>query len=190
MRIYRPARQYLPAAMAAATLSAFSAWCALRWPWAWIPCAAFVVSAALLSYLATRPPITVSDAGLRLGERLIPWSELRRVDTTSWSSPLVLKLTLADSSTVRLIYPGELISSERLLRQIRREARRALLDHEGQSRSWDEDAPISARLPVRRPERSRVLRNEDEQEVERLYRQLKSVGRLDASSSPDERQDA
>lgn len=189
MRIYRPARQYLPAAMAAATLSAFSAWCALRWPWAWIPCAAFVVSAALLSYLATRPAIVVSDAGLRIGDRLIPWPELRRVDTTSWNSPLVLNLTLADESTVRLIYPGELISSERLLRQIRREARRALLDGETHSRFWNESAPISAERAVRPPERSRVLRSEDEREVERLYRQLKSVGRFDATSAPDERQD-
>ena len=56
------------------------------------------------------------------------WPDIERIDSTSWNSPLVLHLTLSGGERRRLIYPGDVVSADRLMRQIRRMARGAAVD--------------------------------------------------------------
>ena len=183
MSCYRPARQYLPASIAAAALSSFSPWCGLQWMAALIPAALFALSAATLFYLGTRPSIEVTDRGLRIGPATIPWDAIESVDSTSWNSPLVLRIGALKGRRIRLVYPGDVDSADRLFRQIRRRARKAVIDGIVY-RSELTPAPIRA-SGLRSPA-NRLLRTEDEQEVERLYQQLKTANRRDAPSDGEE----
>ena len=115
MNRYRPARQYLPASVAAFALAAFSIWCGLHWSLALIPAGLFVLSACLLYFLGARPVIEVTRACLYIGVRSIRWSEIESVESTAWNSPLVLRLTMRGGKRARLIYPDSLtaLASER-----------------------------------------------------------------------------
>ncbi len=90
-------------------------------------------------------------------------------------------MTLADQQRILLVHAGDLDSSTSLLRHLRRYSREALLDGIPYRQFWGE-APTPKNLPPRYP----LLRPEDEEEVERLFQRLKSVGRLDQRGS-DER---
>ena len=188
MNRYRPARQYLPASLVAAGLALFSSWCGLDWPLAFLPAAVFVLFSVTLYYLATRPAIEVAESYLSIGKETIRWGEVERIDSTVWTSPLVLQLGLRDGRSVRLIYPGDIESASRLIRQMRRLAREAVIDGVPYRQYWGEVVPFRAeaqKLPV---PRYRLMLPEDEAEVERLYQRLKSVGNLDPRSSADDRQ--
>ena len=188
MEVYRPARQYLPAALTAFALALFSAWCGLQWALAFLPAFLFIVSAVLLGYLGTRPPIEIGEHCLRIGSAIAPWTEIDAVDTTSWNSPLVLHLTLSDGSRMRLVYPGDVLSADRLLRQIRRLARGASIDGIVRPASVHQIAPIRADHRSMQSPRTRLLRLEDEAEVRRMYRELKSPQHGSRSiSAADER---
>jgi len=186
MNRYRPARQYLPASVAASALAAFSIWCGLHWSLALIPAGLFVLSACLLYFLGARPVIEVTRACLYIGVRSIRWSEIESVESTAWNSPLVLHLTLRGGKRARLIYPGDVASADRLLRQVRRLATMAKIDGVPHAEFWGEAAPIRAEAKRLSAPTIRLLRTEDEEEVERLYRQLRAVGRLDASADEPE----
>lgn len=177
VEVFRPARQYLPASLTAFALALFSAWCGLQWSLAFLPASLFIVSAALLGYLGTRPPIEIGEQSLRIGSKTLPWRQIESIDTTSWNSPLVLHLTLADGSRQRLVYPGDVLSADRLLRQIRRLARGAAIDGVARPAVVHDTAPIRADEHAMISPRTRLLRTEDEEEVLRLYRELKSAGR-------------
>ncbi len=172
--------------LAAWVLAALAGWAAIRWPPAVVFLALFLACSSLLVVIGLRPAIEVREQHLVIGSRAIPWSDIRRVDRTGWRSPLVVRLTLSDLSRVLVIYPGDPESSSRLLRQIRRAARQASLDGRPYHEFWGE-APAQD-TEVRRPSAPRfhLLRPEDEAEVEILYQRLKTVGRLDSKSSPDE----
>lgn len=185
---YRPASHYLTASLAAAGLALFSTWCGMRFPLAFIPAAIFVLSAGLLYFLATRPVIEVGESYLSIGAETIRWGEVERLDSTGWTSPLVLRLTLDDRRRIHVIYPGDIESCGRLLKQARRLARNARIDGIPYREYWGEVVRIAtepANLP--RPQ-YRLLLPEDEEEVEKLYQRLKSVGHLDSKSSADDHQ--
>ena len=187
MTRYSPSRNYLSAGIIATVLAAFSGWYALGWAPAAIPAVLFLVSAALLVFLALRPAIEIHEEHLSIGRRGISWSEIRRVDRTGWISPLVVHLTLGDDSRLLLIYPGDLDSANSLLRHLRRSATNALIDGIPYGQFWGEALPAAeerARLPS---PRYRLLREKDEAEVERLYQRLKTVGHLDSTNSTDEK---
>ncbi|MGH9660627.1 MAG: hypothetical protein ACRD96_18905, partial [Bryobacteraceae bacterium] len=123
-----PARHYLIFGVSALVLAAFSGWIGLEWPPAFIPCGLFLLSASLLIVLASRPSIELHPHHLDIGGRVIHWMDIRRVDRTRWSSPLVVRLTLFDDSHVLLVYPGDIDSCHSLLRHVRRASRDALID--------------------------------------------------------------
>lgn len=177
MEVYRPARQYLPASLTAFALAMFSAWCGVQWSMAFLPAVLFIVSAVLLGYLGTRPSIEVSEQGLRIGCKTLHWPDITRIDSTSWNSPLVLNLTLSSGERRRLIYPGDVLSAERLMRQVRRMARGAAVDGVVRPVALPQVAPIRADSPNLTAPRPRLLREEDEAEVRRLYAELKNAGR-------------
>jgi hypothetical protein len=164
-----------------------SVWTSLRWPPAWIVTALFALSALGVFLLALRPAIEIHETHLQMGTRLIAWEEIYRIDQTGWNTPLVLDLTLADRSRARLLYPGDFDSCLSLLRQLRQRSRKALLDGVPYRQFWGEPPAPEPKSAAKQqpPTRYPLLRPEDEQEVERLFRRLKSVGRLDPRGSDE-----
>jgi hypothetical protein len=141
---------------------------------------------SLLVFLGLRPPIELREKSLVVGTRAIAWEEIRRVDRAGWESPLLVNLTLSDGSCLRLIYPGDLDSSNSLLRNIRRASRFALIEGRPYREFWGLVLPETPRRQESPFPRYRLLRPEDEEEVERLYQQLRTAGRIDSRSSTDE----
>lgn len=186
MTRYVPSRYYLRAGLAALLFGAFSAWCGWNWAPAYLAAALFVASATILLYLATRPAVEIHETHVAIGRRNIPWVDIRRLDRTGWHSPLILNITLFDDTRVLLVYPGDLDSANSLLRHLRRCAREALIDGKSYREFWGEPAPASETKVLAAP-RYRLLRPEDEAEVERLYQRLKSVRHLDPDNSTDEK---
>jgi hypothetical protein len=172
--------------LAAWGLSAAAGWAAVIWSWALLVLAPLLVLSTLLVLLGLRPPIETRERHLVAGRRAIPWSEIRQVSGMPRVTPLVIRLGLADGSQVRLVYPGDAASRTKLLQQICASARAA----RGEARSYRElraqEAPPPAEPHSLRLPRYRLLRPEDEEEVEKLYQRLKAVGRLDSKSSTDE----
>jgi hypothetical protein len=182
---YKPSRQYFWAGLVAVVLAGFSAWCGLTWAPVYIAAFLFVVSAAIMLILALRPVIEITDERITIGKKSIPWGDIRRVDRTGWVSPLVLYMTLVNSRRVLLVYPGGMDASNSLCRHIRRNATAALLDGKPYTEVWGDPPPPPPRKPLPTP-RYRLLTEEDEAEVERLYQRLKTVGNLDSKNSSDE----
>jgi hypothetical protein len=183
---YVPSRHYLVAGVVACGLTAFSAWRALQWSLALLAAILFGVTAIFVLSLALRPPIEIGEKYLKIGRRKIAWEDVRRLDRAGWVSPLVVHITLYDDSRILMVYPGDLDSANSLLRHMRRQAREALIDGVPHREFWGEILP-----PVELPEpqpmtEGRLLRPEDQAEVERLFQRLKSVGYLDQRNSSDE----
>ena len=172
---YTPSPHYKWAAALALALGSLSAWIGRNWMPALIPASMFLVSAVLLGFLATRPPIEMDREGLTLGRLRISWTDLVRVDSTGYRAPLILRLVLRDERKVTLVHPGDLESSQDLFSNLKKLASAAMID----------GVPAGERLGARRSvkalpsPRYRVLRPEDEAEVERLYQLLKTHKTLD-----------
>ena len=195
---YRPSRRYILFALLAICGTAFSAWTSLRWPATWTAAALFGATAVALLTLLCRPRIEIHETHLQLGRRVIFWREIRRLDQTGWIAPLAVTLTLAGDRRVRLLYAGDLDSSTSLLRYLRRYSRNALLDGIPYRQAWGEPGkppelgktkepagtPQQTPRAVHRP----LLRPEEEDEIEKMFQRLKSVGRLDQRDQrgPDE----
>ncbi|MBM3773940.1 MAG: hypothetical protein FJW37_02140 [Acidobacteria bacterium] len=171
--------------LGALALAGFSAWIAWGWLPGAIPAALFLLTSVLLMGMALLPPIEIHDGYLGLGRRAVPWIDIRRVDRLGWAAPLVLRLTLFDDSRVVLIYPGDLDACNSLVRHVRRLSRDALIDGIPYRQYWGElllPGGDRKQLPAAR---FRVLRPEDEAEVERLYQRLKTVGNLDQKKADE-----
>ena len=187
MMRYPPARHYLSFGIVVLALAAFSGWLGLSWAPGFIACALALLSAAILIYLAYRPAVELHPHHLSMGARTIHWLDIRRVDRTGWMSPLIVRLTLFDDSRVLLIYPGNIDSCQALLRHLRRASRDALIDGVPYRQHWGKMLSSSAGPGHSIAPRYRLLRTEDEAEVERLYQRLKTVGHLDQKTSSDEK---
>jgi hypothetical protein len=166
-------------------LGAMSAWVAYQWLPAVVPATLFFITALLLLWLNFRPVIEVTERGISVGNRSIPWSSIMRIETTGWLTPLVLRLTTEGGKKIVLIYPGDLESSSRLRQIVSTCAPHALLDGQPQRRR---QATISVRdSRNERLERYPLLTAEDEAEVERMYQRLREVGNLDSQSSSEDK---
>ena len=168
-------------------LAGLSGWLGWSWAPALIPAGLFLATAAGCFIMALHPVIEVHEGYLTIGQRNIPWMDIRRLDRTGWISPLILRLTLYDDSRLLLIYPGDLDSCNSLLRHLRRFSTDALIDGIPYRQYWGELLAPGAERKQVQPPRYRVLRPEDEAEVERLYQRLKTVGNLDQKNSTDEK---
>src|SRR6516165_3506762 len=188
MTRYSPAQRYFWLGAAAVVLGGVIGFLGRGWSPVFLPAAfLFLLTAAALFVMAFRPTIEVNEGYLSIGRRHIPWMDIRRLDRTGWISPLVLRLTLYDDTRFLLVYPGDLDSCNSLLRHLRRFASDALIDGIPYRQYWGELlAPGSERKQVPST-RYRILRPEDEAEVERLYQRLKTVGNLDQKNSSDEK---
>jgi hypothetical protein len=188
MTRFLPARHYQWIGIAAVVFAGLAAWGAMAFslPIFYVPAALFLLGAAVLLLLAFRPAIEIHEGYLSVGSRIIPWMDIRRLDRTGWISPLIVRVTLFDDSRMLLVYPGDLDSCNSLLRHLRRLSRDALIDGIPYRQYWGEVLAPSERKQAALP-RYRILRPEDEAEVERLYQRLKTVGNLDQKNSTDEK---
>jgi hypothetical protein len=189
MTRYLPARHYRWFGISAVALAGLCAWAGTFMHAAYVPAGLFLLTAALLFLMAFRPAIEIHEGYVSIGGRIVPWMDIRRLDRTGWLSPLILRVTLFDDSRLLLVFPGDLDSCNSLLRHLRRLSRDALIDGIPYRQYWGEVlAPGGERKQQQTPlPRYRILRPEDEAEVERLYQRLKTVGNLDQKNSTDEK---
>ncbi len=186
---FTPSRVYISLTLFAVCGALFSAWNALRWTPSWIAAGLFAISALLMIAVTLRPAVEIHETHLAIGRLQIPWRDIRRIDQTGWNTPLAVMLTLRSQQRIMLLYPGDLDSSSSLLRHLRRFSREALLDGIPYREYWGEhstpdtapEKDADAAAPARYP----VLRAEDEEEVERLFQRLKSVGHLESKNSDE-----
>jgi hypothetical protein len=95
---------------------------------------------------------------------------------------LILRVSLRSGRLLHVVYPGDAEGSAKLLRQMRRLARGARIDGIPYDQYWGDRPAVAALEEHPAPPRYHILRPEDEEDVERLYNRLKSVGRLEGSS--------
>jgi hypothetical protein len=189
MTRYTPARHYTWFGLSAVVLAAAFTWVAFHYhsPLVFVPTVLAALTAALLLLMAFRPAIETHEGYLAIGKRIIPWMDIRRLDRTGWISPLMVRVTLFDDSRLVLVYPGDLDACNSLLRHLRRYSRDALIDGIPYRQYWGEVLATGGERKQVPPPRYRILRPEDEAEVERLYQRLKTVGNLDQKNSTDEK---
>jgi hypothetical protein len=187
MTRYLPARHYLWLGISAVVLAVFSGWLGAEFRLAFIPAALALLTAAVLFWMAFRPAVEIHEGYVAIGKRIVPWMDIRRLDRTGWISPLLVRITLFDDSRVVLLYSGDLDACNSLLRHLRRLSRDALIDGVPYRQYWGEVLASGAERKQALPPRYRILRPEDEAEVERLYQRLKTVGNLDQKNSTDEK---
>ena len=189
MTRFLPARHYFVFGCTALALGLFSGWVGFRyWAPAYLPASLFALTAILLLGLGFLPAVEIQDSVLRAGKRIIPWTDIRRLDGTGWLSPLIVRLTLYDDSRFTLIYPGDLDSCKALIRSLRRMSREALIDGVPYRQYWGELLVASAdRSQLNTAPRARFLRPEDEADIERIYQRLRQERHLDPKNSGDEK---
>jgi hypothetical protein len=179
MTRFSPSQTYLVSAAVALGLGGFSLWVALRWPPAWIPTMLFLFSAAGILFLAFQPTIEVNEEELRIGARKIRWAEIRRVDQTGWAAQLVVFLTLANGDRVRLLYPGEMSQTNLLLKLIQQRSAQAMINGVPYKQIFGESVAASAMKKTLPSPKYKLLRDEDEADVEKMFQQLRTAGRID-----------
>jgi len=189
MTRYLPAPHYIWSGISATVLAGLCGWMGWHRPLVLIPAVLFLLTAIFLLLLAFRPVIELHEGYVAIGRRIVPWMDIRRVDRGfNWVCPLVVRLTLFDDSRLVLVHSGDLDSCNSLLRNLRRLSRDALIDGKPYRQFWGEVlVPPAERKQPPPPPRYRILRPEDEAEVERLYQRLKTVGNLDQKNGADEK---
>jgi hypothetical protein len=151
------------------------------------------LTAIVLFWLSARPVVRTGENQFNIGERAIAWREIREINTSKlFKSPLVLWLKLTNSRSKLLIFPGEPARIAHLLGQFRKRAQLATFDGIAYRDFWTwttltglpDDSPVLEQ-PVK------MLTREEEDEIERMYQTLKTVGRLDthADSSTTSHED-
>jgi hypothetical protein len=193
---YDSPRDYLWTGVVALAFTAFSAWVGLAWHWAWIAAGLLLPGAVVAFALGLLPDIEIHESHLRVekpfrgGARRIPWPEIARVDKL-FGFPLMVRLTFMNRETAVLVWAGDEQGRESLLRNLRRYPREALIEGAPWRSFWGEPQRPAAnrRAEPRRnpPPRYPVLLPGDEAEVERMFQQLKTVGRLDPQNKPEDK---
>jgi hypothetical protein len=185
MSRYLPSRVYLFSGLAAVALAIGFGAAAVEFLPAAAPALLLALSAAALIYLYRCPAIEIHPAQLVVGKMRIAWTQIRRVDHTGWFAPLMVHLTLQDGSRATVGYPGDLDSANMLLREIRWHSHQALIDGVSYREYWRMQEgwrePESAKMitaPKVKPQ-YKLVSTAEEEEIERMYQRLKTVGRLD-----------
>ena len=178
---FLPSRLYARVGWAALAGSLVCMLCGFRAPLAFIPGLLCAATAAGLCWLAHRPPVRVSDGLFNIGERSIAWREVREINSSRFLSPLILKIKLTNSRRALLIYPGEPERTEKLLFQLRKFSHLATFDGVAYRDYWTWHSLNGSERESSVPEQPvRMLSVDEENEIERLYQKLKTVGRLDS----------
>ncbi|MBV9158793.1 MAG: hypothetical protein JO097_21215 [Acidobacteriaceae bacterium] len=185
VEIYQPSRLYARIGWAALAGSLICILCGFRAPLAFIPGFLCAITGAALFWLAARPPIRIGENQFNIGERAIAWREVREINSSRFVSPLLLKIKLTNSRHKLLIFPGEPERIARLMFQLRKHSHLASFDGVAYRDYWIWSSLTGSQAENPTVEHPvRMLSSEDEDEIERMYQKLKTVGRLD-SRSPD-----
>lgn len=184
VEVYQPSRLYARAGWIAVAGTAVCVLCGLRAPLAFIPGGLCALTSIALFWLSTRPAIRVGENQFNIGERAIAWREVREINSSRFASPLVLSLKLTNSRRKLLVFPGEPERIGHLVAQLRKNAHLASFDGVAYRDFWTwasmsglpGDVPVSEQ-PVQ------MLKQEEADEIERMYQTLKTVGRLDTADS-------
>ncbi len=193
MSRYLPSRTYLRAAWVAVALGLGCTYVATRFLPVAVAAFLFFLSSVVLFLLFYRPLIEVHPKYLLVGRQRIAWHQLRQVNHSGWFAPLVVDLLLQDGSRQTIIFAGDLDSSAMLLREIRFHAHGAMIDGVPHRDYWRHEGAIvepepvgssgSASADAKKRKSAKptypLLSPGEEEEIERLYHRLKSVGRLD-----------
>jgi hypothetical protein len=186
MSRYLPSTTYLQAATVALMFAAVSGYIGLQSPVAYVPATLLAATSLCLLYLYRRPAIEIHPTHLVIGEDRYSWTQIRAIDHGGWVAPLVVRVGMQDKTEIRVIYPGDLESATMLLRELRRHADTAMIDGVPHREYWRMEDEIQRERPARRSavasERPKypLLAPGEEDEIERLYQRLKSVGHLDS----------
>jgi hypothetical protein len=181
VEIFVPSRLYSRVGWAALGGVIISVLCGFRAPLAFIPGFLCAITSAVLFWLSARPPVRTGESQFNIGERAIAWREVREINSSRFLSPLILKIRLTNARHLTLIYPGEPERIEQLLFQLRKNSQLASFDGVAHRDYWtwlslngSQNENTVLEQPVR------MLSAEEEDEIERLYQKLKTVGRLDS----------
>jgi hypothetical protein len=188
---FLPSRLYSRVGWAALAGALVCVLCGFRAPLAFIPGVLCAITSAGLFWLAARPAIEVGEDQFNIGDRAIAWREVREVNRSRFLSPLVIKLKLTNSRRKAVIFPGEPDRIERLMFQLRKNSQFATFDGVAYRDYWTWVSLSGARGDTSTLDQPvRMLSSDDEEEIERLYQKLKSVGRLDSrGTDPSEGSD-
>lgn len=191
VEVYLPSRLYARIGWAALAGSAVCVLCGWRAPLAFIPAFLCAATSAGLFWLASRPSIRVSDTQFNVGEGTIAWREVREINGSRLVSPLVLKVKLTNARKRLIVFPGEPERIARLIYQLRKNSYLATFDGVAYRDYWTWSSMTALRGDSPTLEQPvRMLSPDEEDEIERMYQKLKTVGRLDTRSdkerSPDD----
>jgi hypothetical protein len=193
VEIYAPSRLYARVGWAALAGAVVCILCGFRAPLAFIPGGLCALTAGGLFWLSVLPKIRVGTTQFHIGERTIAWQEVREINSSRFVSPLVLKLKLTNSRRKTLIFPGEPEQIARLMYQLRKNSSWAKFDGVAYRDYWTwNDIKEQSGSDSTKHSPVRMLSQDDEEEIERMYQKLKGVGRLDsreADSSKDADED-
>jgi|SRR5579875_3360172 len=181
---YLPSRLYARVGWAALAGSAICVLCGFRAPLAFIPGFLCAVTAAALFWFSARPAIRIGETQFNIGERAIAWREVREINSSRFVSPLILKLKLTNSRSKMLVFPGEPEQIARLMFQLRKNSHLASFDGVAHRDywTWTSLTGLSGDNPVM-DQPVRMLSPDEEDEIERMYQKLKTVGRIDSRAS-------
>ena len=179
--IYVPSRLYARVGWAALAGSIVCILCGLRAPLAFVPGGLCTITAVVLFWLAARPPIRIGQTQFNVGERAIAWREVREINSSRFVSPLIVKLKLTNSRHKRVVFPGDPERIAKLMFHFKKHSTLASFDGIAYRDYWTwnnireqtggdsmEGGPV------------RMLSRDDEDEIERMFKKLKSAGRLDS----------
>jgi hypothetical protein len=134
-----------------------------------------------LFWLAGRPPIRIGETQFNIGERAIAWREVREINRSRFLSPLILTVKLTNARQKILVFPGEPDRIERLMFQLRKHSEMATFDGVAYKDYWTWLSLSGGRGDTSTLDQPvRMLSAEEEDEIERMYQKLKTVGRLDS----------
>ncbi len=184
---YLPAALYLRLGFVLACVAILAAILA-RFSFLALPVMAISALAAVaILYVTLRGPVEIHDSHLQVGRKVIPWEAVSHVWSPSLQTPLLLPLTLNSERSYVLVYPGSRESGQKLLHQVRRHARFALIDGLPFRQYWDEDLENFRDRCLVTDQQWNVLSAEDEHEVEQLFQRLRNDGafnRFDPEGHP------
>lgn len=136
------------------------------------------------AFLASRPASHHGGENqFTVGERAIAWREVKEINSSRFVSPLLLDIKLTNNRRKHLVYPGEPEQIGKLMYQLRRNSHLATFDGVAYRDYWTWTSLGSNKLAGPIAEQPvRMISQDDEEEIERLYQRLKTVGHLDGRS--------
>lgn len=182
---YLPSAVYTRLSIAFAGIAIACVFASRIWLPALGPAVIFALFSLILGYLVTRPPIEVHDSHLQVGRHVIAWEAVSHIEEPRCVVPLVLPLTLNSNRRFFLIYTGGRESGQKLLHQIRRLSRFALIHGLPYRQFWDEDLEVFRDRCILTDHQWNVLTPDDEAEVERMFQTLRKEGSLHPRGSDE-----